>query len=134
MLVNVSNHPHTKAWPKNQLEAARQYGEIVDLPLPYLGPDTTLEQTEAHAEEYCEKICAMHPDAVVVVGEPVFVFQLASKLLDAGQTVLCTRSRRRVLEIRLFGRIPLRSSRYYFEAFVPYGRPKAQPAKQDADE
>ena len=126
MLVNVSNHPSGKAWPKNQTEAARPYGEIVDLPLPYLGPDTTPEQTEAHAAEYCEKICAMKPDAVLVVGEPVFVFQLVKRLLDAGQTVLCPRSRRRVFEVRLFGRIPLRTSRYYFEAFVPYGEPNKQ--------
>ena len=134
MLVNVSNHPSGKAWPKNQTEAARQYGEVVDLPLPYLGPETTLEQTESYAESYCEKICAMHPQAVLVIGETVFVYQLVRRLLDAGQTVLSTRSRRRVFEIRLFGRIPLRSSRYYFESFVPYGRPNKQACSQDENE
>ena len=134
MLVNVSNHPSTKAWPKNQTEAARPYGEVVDLPLPYLGPDTTLEQTEEHAAAYCKKICAMHPQAVLVVGESVFVFQLVKRLLDAGQTVLCPRSRRRVFEVRLFGRIPLRTSRYYFEAFVPYGTPRKQTPEADQNE
>ena len=126
MLVNVSNHPSAKAWPKNQLKAAEKYGEIVDLPLPNLGPEDTLEQTEAVAEEYCAKICAMKPDAVVVVGEFVFVYQLVRRLLDAGITTLCTRSHRKVLEARLFGHMPLRGSRYYFEAFVPYGTPKKQ--------
>ena len=106
---------------------------MVDLPLPYLGPDTTLEQTEAHAAEYCEKICAMKPDAVLVVGESVFVFQLVTRLLEAGQNVLCTRSRRRVFEVKLFGRIPLRTSRYYFEAFVPYGTPNKPADDQGKD-
>ena len=132
MLVNVSNHPSSKLWPENQLEAARPYGEIVDFPLPYLGPDTTLEETEAHAAEYCKKICAMKPQAVVVVGESVFVFQLVSRLLDAGQTVLCTRARRKVWEFKLFGRFPLRTSRYHFEAFVPYGTPKPQDGESHA--
>ena len=130
MLVNVSNHPSTKAWPKNQVEAARQYGEVVDMPLPYLGPETTLEQTEAAADEYCAKICAMKPKAVLVNGESVFVFQLVKRLLDAGQNAMCTRSQRRVVEVRLFGRMPLRTSRYRFEAFVPYGTPRKQEPDQ----
>ena len=117
-----------------KLEAAAPYGEIVNLPLPYLGPETTLEQTESYADDYCTKICAMKPQAVVVVGESVFVFQLVKRLLDAGLTVLCTRSRRRVFEVRLFGKIPLRTSRYYFEAFVPYGTPKKQTDEQEASE
>ena len=132
MLVNVSNHPSNKAWPQNQTEAAKQYGEVVDLPMPQMGPETTLEETEAKAEDYCQKICAMKPQAVLVMGESVFVFQLVTRLLDAGLTVLSTRSHRRVMEVRLFGKIPLRTSRYYFEAFVPYGRPKSQNQDEDA--
>ena len=134
MLVNVSNHPSNKLWPEEQLEAARPYGQIVDLPLPYLGPETTLEQTEAYADDYCAKICAMKPQAVVVVGETVFVFQLVTRLLNAGITTLCTRSRRRVVEFKMFGRFPLRTSRYHFEAFVPYGTPKAQAPQEAEDE
>ena len=134
LLVNVSNHPSATAWPKNQTEAARPYGEIVDFPLPSMEADTTLEETEAIAEEYCEKICAMQPDAVIVMGEFVFVYQLVRRLLDAGVTVLSTRSHRSVVETRLFGRIPLRSSRYHFEAFVPYGTPNPQAKAQDENE
>ena len=125
MFINVSNHPSTTQWPKNQVRAAKKYGDIMDMPLPYLDSKTTLEQTEACAQDYCERICSFHPKAVLVMGESVFVYQLVARLLEAGVKVLSTRSRRRVFEVRLFGRIPLRTSRYRFESFIPYGTPKA---------
>ena len=37
MFINLTNHP-SATWSEEQLKAARQYGEIVDLHFPIIEP------------------------------------------------------------------------------------------------
>ena len=37
MFINFSNHP-SEAWGKTQLNAAMEYGEVIDIPFPAVNP------------------------------------------------------------------------------------------------
>ena len=43
MIINLSNHPK-ETWQEKQLQAARAYGELVDLPFPQLPGSMTGER------------------------------------------------------------------------------------------
>ena len=38
--INCTNHPSTK-WSETQLNAAKAYGEIIDIPFPNVAPEAT---------------------------------------------------------------------------------------------
>ena len=43
MFINFSNHP-SKAWGKAQLNAAMEYGEVIDIPFPAVNPYSNKEE------------------------------------------------------------------------------------------
>ena len=43
MFINFSNHP-SKAWGKTQLNAAMEYGEVIDIPFPAVNPYSNKEE------------------------------------------------------------------------------------------
>ena len=51
--VNFSNHPSNK-WDEKQIEAARMYGMIVDVPFPAVDPHLDEDGLEHMAEEYID--------------------------------------------------------------------------------
>lgn len=124
MLINISNHPSTRVWPQEQIDAAhQQFGEIVDLPFPYLPPELEFGDFERMADEYLETIESLKPDAVLLVGEFVFVHLLVNRLLAAGIPVYATRILRNTRELKLAKLMPWRIARYKFTGFMPYGTP-----------
>lgn len=49
MFINFSNHP-SEAWGKTQLNAAMEYGEVIDIPFPAVN----LYSNEEEIYKICE--------------------------------------------------------------------------------
>ena len=102
MFINISNHPLEK-WKGKQLEEAQKYGELHEIPFPYIEPEWDSEKLSSLAIEYVEKVRALLPipnvcSVIHLVGEPVFVFKLTRLLLAEGYAVVASTTHRRVEE------------------------------------
>lgn len=99
MFLNFTNHP-SAAWKEAQLEAARQYGEIVDLPFPDIMPEMSFEQVQQLADSYVGQITSQygHDITVHVMGEMTFTFAVVTRLKAAGIACVASTTERRVIE------------------------------------
>ncbi len=102
MLLNISNHP-SGHWPTNQLAAALDlFGQVSDLKFPQIDPEADTGQVEKIADNMLEVILHEHKDfplqAVHLMGEMTLTVALAGKLQKNGIRVLCSTTRRNVLE------------------------------------
>ena len=95
--VNFSNHP-LSGWNSEQIKAAEEYGEIVDLAFPSVEPDLSEEEVLLRAEESVEKILSLEPEIVLCQGEFTLAFAVVSKLLKRGIRVVAACSKRVVSE------------------------------------
>jgi len=104
MLINLSNHPVEK-WSEKQInEAKKNYGEIRDLPFPEINPDWDEETVENFSQMYFEEIQAIiesahnQNNAVHVMGELTFTFNIVYKLLSQNIVCIASTSKRNVTE------------------------------------
>lgn len=96
MLINFSNHPLT-TWSKEQVEAAKEYGEIIDLPFPAVNPDASHEEIKDLADEFVEKILSISKErnvTVHIMGEMTFCFMVVSSLKEKGIECIASTSNR----------------------------------------
>ncbi len=101
MLINLTNHPST-FWDGSQLQAAAEYGDIVDMPFPAIDAESDESRIELLVNEYFEKISnlAIHQKvAVHIMGEMTFCFALIRKLQQAGISCIASTSTRHVEEL-----------------------------------
>ena len=66
IFINLTNHP-SSGWSEEQLKAAQQYGEIVDLSFPNIEPFFSSEDINELANEVVEGIMALDSNPVVHV-------------------------------------------------------------------
>lgn len=97
VFVNFTNHPSDK-WEKCQLQAALEYGEIVDVPFPNVDPAGDELYIRVLAQESVEKIMNYEPEVVLCQGEFCLVYQVAARLMHRGVIVLAACSERIVKE------------------------------------
>ena len=97
LFLNFTNHPSEK-WDSSQIKEAVKYGKIVDMPFPAVEPVLDKEGIQKIAEEYVEKICEMHPAAVLCQGEFSLTYQIVRMLQEEGVLVFAACSKRRVVE------------------------------------
>ena len=57
MLLNLSNHP-SSGWDAAQLNAARDFGGVVDWPFPAVAPEADEGEIGRLADEYCARVLA----------------------------------------------------------------------------
>lgn len=114
VFVNFTNHS-SDTWEEKQLEAAREYGQIVDLPFPNVHPGAGERDVEALGEECCERILRMEPAAVLCQGEFSLTFFVVTRLREKGIKVLTACSERKVVQS---GKI--KSSMFEFTGFREY--------------
>ena len=98
IFINYTNHPSDK-WAEAQKEAARQYGEIVDLPFAAVAPDKGDEEVERLAETELNKILGMAADkeaTVHIMGEQTLTCALIQKLQARGIRCVASTSERTV--------------------------------------
>ena len=100
MLINLSNHPSAK-WSVEQTEAARQFGEVVDLPFPQVDPFGDEAYIAELADAYCGKVLALaegNPVSVHLMGEMTLIHALAFRLKAVGVECLASTTERVVVE------------------------------------
>lgn len=86
MLINFSNHPLV-TWSKEQVEASKDYGGIMDLPFPAVNPDASHEEVKELADEFVNRILSLgkdHSVTVHIMGEMTFCFMVVSRLKEMG--------------------------------------------------
>ena len=101
MLINLSNHPSAN-WSSEQLDAARVYGSIIDMPFPNIAPAGDGEYIQSLCEEYLRKIdgtckdvaCNVSTIAVHIMGEMTFTFAMVKALQGKGTTCIASTTER----------------------------------------
>ncbi len=98
MFINLTNHPSDK-WSEEQLEAARRYGEIVDLSFPIIEPTYSKDDIMFLVRECTETIMGIKEGVTVVhvMGEMTFTYNLINALKDAGITCLASTTERNTI-------------------------------------
>ena len=112
MFINLSNHTSTR-WSEAQKEAARQYGEIVDMPFPAVSPHIS-------SEEYFNKIQQYSDVVVMVQGEFIFTYRMIVLLKKHGIRVVAAQSDRRTIEFVDENKNTRRESEFEFIKFMEY--------------
>lgn len=102
MLINLSNHPSNN-WTTRQLEAAKEYGEVKDLPFPAIEPMASTEDISKLAEQFCLQITNLlknHSEnsAVHIMGELTFCYAIVHKLQKRGIRCVASTTERLVIE------------------------------------
>ncbi|WP_455773514.1 TIGR02221 family CRISPR-associated protein [Porphyromonas asaccharolytica] len=118
LFLNLSNHSSDK-WSKAQLDAARAYGEVVDMPFPEIDPGATTEEIHRLAEEYAEKITSSYPDrdlTIHLMGEMTFTFRLVTLLHARGVRCVASTTQRKTSELP----DSTKESIFEFQAFRKY--------------
>lgn len=93
MLLNCSKIP-TPQWPRAQLDTATtMYSQVQDLTFPTIDPLNTTTEIAELAQAYAQQIIAQHPQAVHVMGEPIFVYVLVRLLQGQGITCITSATR-----------------------------------------
>ena len=107
MLLNLSNHPLSQ-WTEKQKETAKTlFGEVVDLPFPFVEPELTTVEVIKQASDYFDQVISLFgkarnktaQNAVHIQGEFTFVFHLVTQLKQAGIKCLASTSKRDVQQI-----------------------------------
>lgn len=102
MFINLSNHPSAR-WSTKQIEAAKQYGDIMDIPFPSVNPDGDESYIKGLANKYFQQVIQLaqgQPVMVHLMGEMTLTFILASRLKAAGIECVASTTERVVEENR----------------------------------
>ena len=97
IFVNHTNHPSAR-WGDEQLTAAKNFGELVDVPFPAINPAATTDEVRALVRANAEKILSLEPAAVLCQGEFNYTFEMVERLKNFGVKVLAATSERIVRE------------------------------------
>lgn len=119
MLVNLSNHPSDK-WDKGQLDAASEYGKIIDIPFPTVDPNGDEQYIRLLSDKMVEKITdlAEKEDVTVhIMGEMTFTFLTVDSLLKAGISCIASTTSRIVRDNGNY-----KESEFRFIRFRRYGK------------
>ena len=95
--INLTNHP-SGLWSDEQLDSARQYGNIVDMPFPSVDPAAGPAEIALTAASCLEKIRAYEDPTVLVQGEFTLVFNIVERLKAEGIRALAACSEREAVE------------------------------------
>ncbi len=101
MIINLSNHPSAQ-WSDEQLFAAKQYGELIDIKFPDIDPMGDEAYIATLVEEYYNKIISLVAENSVVVhlmGEMTFTHSLVTKLKQYGIQCVASCTERNVIEL-----------------------------------
>lgn len=86
LLVNLSNHP-LATWSWEQREAAKEYGEIIDMAFPQIEPDASENDMCNIVDEYMKAIKSQmdyYEMTFHLMGEMTFTYKMVVKLKELG--------------------------------------------------
>lgn len=97
MFINFTNHT-SENWSKEQLDAAKKYGEVIDIAFPNISPEANRDEINQLADEYVSKILENNPTCVLCQGEFCFSYAVINKLKENNIKVVAACSERIVAE------------------------------------
>lgn len=86
VFINFTNHPIAQ-WSEEQLRAAEQIGELMEIPFPLVSPEATAEEVGKMADEQVKGIVRMadgHSATVHIAGEHTLTFAIVTRLRAKG--------------------------------------------------
>ena len=100
LFINLSNHP-SSGWKEEQLNAARAFGEIVDMAFPAVDPTATREQVQALAAHCVTDILALGGIEVTVhvMGEMTLTYHIVKGLKRHGIRCVASTTERIATEV-----------------------------------
>ena len=119
MFINFSNHPSDK-WSPEQINAAHEYGEIVDFPFPNVDESWDAEKMTEEIEKNGNSIIELKPDAVMCQGEYVMTFGVVRLLKRHGIKCLSAVTKRITVETTLPDGSVEKRSVFKFHSFREY--------------
>ena len=119
MFINFTNHPSAK-WSTNQLNDAKIYGDIIDIPFPEVNPDGDENYITQLANQYVSEILKCNPVAVLCQGEMTLAFRMANLLISKGIAVLAACSQRTVTEKIGANGETIKNAEFHFVRFRKY--------------
>ena len=93
IFVNFSNHPKVK-WSNLQIEAAEEFGDIVDVQFPHVSPYAT-EQEVQELYQKCLKVLQFNPYVVMCQGEYSLTYYVTCSLRELNIPVVVTTTDKR---------------------------------------
>ena len=102
MLINLSNHPSSK-WSEEQLLAAKEYGEVTDVPFPTVDPDgdeTYICQLASEYEGKIKDIAVDYDVTIHVMGEMNFTYSFVKRMQCLGIKCVASTTKRIVKELK----------------------------------
>lgn len=97
IFINFTNHPSEK-WSLEQLNAAHEYGDVIDIPFPNVSASASEIDINGLCEKLFNEIKLHEPSIVLCQGEFTLAFKMINRLLDEGIPVVAACSERRVVE------------------------------------
>lgn len=119
MFVNLSNH-RSKNWSEKQIEAAREYGEIIDIPFPNVDPYWSEKEIDDLVEVYLKKILGIYNPVVMIQGEFSFTYKLINRCKEYNIKVVTSCSKRKSSEYKDKQGITHKESLFEFIQFREY--------------
>lgn len=119
VFVNFSNHP-SAGWEKKQWICAQRYGEIIDVPFPYVNVETSEKEIELLGEECVSRIVELQPTVVMCQGEFTLTYYVVNRLKEKGITCVAACTERLVNEITLDDGSVRKESLFLFKVFREY--------------
>ena len=96
--INFTNHP-SAVWDDSQINAARCFGDILDIPFPTVSPTASAEEICRLGEEYVQLILSKVPRAVLCQGEFTLSYYVIRRLLEHGIKVFAACTERQVIMV-----------------------------------
>lgn len=119
MFVNCSNHS-SGMWGKDQIQAARAWGEIKDHPFPYVDSGDDEKSIRQKAQDTVDEILSLRPDAVLCQGEYVLSYAIVRRLRERGIVAVAACSERIAEEQQMPDGSTRKISRFSFVRFREY--------------
>ena len=101
LFINLSNHP-SSTWQPAQLEAARQYGEIIDIDFPAVDALCKPERVDHLANQYAQDIINRGAPTCItahVMGEMTLTFRIVELLKAQGIRCVASTTERIVTDL-----------------------------------
>ena len=97
MFINLSNHP-SDGWSEEQLAAAQEYGEVVDIHFPNIEPSFTSSMVKSLADITVDTITALGKNITIhVMGEMTFTYAVVSRLKARGIRCMASTTERNTI-------------------------------------
>ncbi|MBD5134409.1 MAG: metal-dependent hydrolase [Lachnospiraceae bacterium] len=87
VFVNCTEDASDK-WEESKILAAKDYGDITDIPMPAISIETTDKEIQELSKDISDKIIKLYPNAVYVKGNGIVMYEIIRILLKKHITVL----------------------------------------------